>query len=75
MNKPNRVWKWNVGLIRFFARIGTVMHLPLNNERLQKLTENYVVSNAKLKKALNIDKMPVRAYDGLVTTIKSFDKL
>lgn len=39
---------------------------------MQKLTENYVVSNAKIKAALGIDHMPVRAKDGLLETITSF---
>ena len=39
---------------------------------MQKLTENYVVSNAKIKAALGIDHMPVRAKDGLRETITSF---
>jgi nucleoside-diphosphate-sugar epimerase len=71
--KPNRVWKWNKPAIQLFAKIGTKLHLPLNTERLHKLTENYVVSNAKLKKALGIEKMPVAAKEGFVKTIKSFD--
>ena len=54
------------------ARMGTLLHLPLNTERLAKLTENYVVSNQKIKAALEVDKMPVRAKEGLVKTIKSF---
>ena len=40
--------------------------------RMQKLTENYVVSNAKIKAALGMKEMPVRAKDGLRETIKSF---
>ena len=55
------------------AGIGTLLHLPLNTERLRKLTENYVVSNAKIKAALGIDKMPVTAKEGLIKTIKSFE--
>ena len=39
---------------------------------MQKLTENYVVSNAKIKAALGIDRMPVHAKDGLAETIRSF---
>jgi len=39
---------------------------------MQKLTENYVVSNAKIKAALDMKEMPVRAKDGLRETIKSF---
>jgi len=68
--KPDRIWNWNKSLVQFAARIGTVLHLPLNTERLQKLTENYVVSNAKLKHALGIKNMPVRAEDGFRKTIK-----
>ena len=39
---------------------------------MQKLTENYVVSNAKIKAALGMTAMPVRAVDGLRGTIESF---
>ena len=73
MNKPVRIWKWNKQLIQFIARLGTILYLPLNSERLQKLTENYVVSNAKLKKALEVEKMHVRADEGFKKTIKSFE--
>ncbi len=48
------------------------MKLPLNSERLKKLTENYLVSNQKIKSALGIDKLPVSASQGLEKTIKSF---
>ncbi|MDE5791670.1 MAG: NAD-dependent epimerase/dehydratase family protein [Muribaculaceae bacterium] len=72
MEKKARIWKINKGLINFGARTGDLLHLPLNTFRLEKLTENYVVSNAKIKKALGIDKMPVDATDGLTLTIRSF---
>ena len=62
--KPH-IWKINRGLMELYARVGTLLHLPLNAERLRKLTENYVVSNAKIKAALGIDRMPVRAEEGL----------
>ena len=54
------------------AGLGTLLHLPLNTERLRKLTENYVVSNEKIKAALGIERMPVRAADGIMKTILSF---
>ncbi len=73
LGKPNRVWNWNAQVIRFVARMGSVLHLPLNSDRLQKLTENYVVSNAKLKNALGIAQMPVRAQEGFEKTIRSFE--
>lgn len=72
LNKPVRIWDTNTYFIRFISRVGNVLHLPLNEERLRKLTENYVVSNKKLKNALSIEKMPFRAEEGLIKTIKSF---
>lgn len=73
MGKKSRIWKINRGIMEGCAGIGTLLHLPLNTERLRKLTENYVVSNAKIKAALGIDKMPVTAKEGLIKTIKSFE--
>lgn len=72
MGKKAHIWKISRGLILLVARMGDVLHLPLNTFRLDKLTENYVVSNAKIKNALGIEKMPVYACDGLIKTIQSF---
>lgn len=66
------IWKINSKLITFVARIGDKLHLPLNSERLKKLTESYVVSNAKLKKAFGIEKMPVSAEEGMRKTLAYF---
>lgn len=60
------------GLLTTMARIGDVLHLPVNSEKLKKLTENYVVSNEKIKRALGIQKLPVSAEEGLKRTIESF---
>ena len=54
------------------AKVGDALHLPLNTERLGKLTENYISSNAKIKKALGIEKLPVSAREGLKVTLESF---
>ncbi len=72
MGRKAHIWRINRGLVEAMATIGTWLHLPLNKERLRKLTENYVVSNAKIKRALDIEQMPVRAKDGLRKTILSF---
>lgn len=72
LGKKTHIWHLPKGLMNGMAKVGDVLHLPLNSERLTKLTENYVVSNAKIKKALGIDKMPIRAEEGLAQTIKSF---
>lgn len=74
MGQKPHIWHVNKALIKFLANTGNILHLPLNTFRLTKLTENYVVSNAKIKRALGIDSMPVDARDGLSKTIKSFQK-
>ncbi len=61
-------------IVRAIARIGDVLPFPLNTDRLDKLTENYVVSNKKIKEALEIEKLPESSADGLHKTIKSFMK-
>lgn len=72
MGKKAHIWKIPKKLMNGAAKVGGWLHLPLNPLRMQKLTENYVVSNSKIKSALGIDKMPIRAKDGLTDTIKSF---
>lgn len=72
LGKKPRIWKLNKDMMEGCAGLGTLLHLPLNTERLRKLTENYVVSNAKIKQALEIERMPVTAKEGLRKTINSF---
>ncbi|MEN9876287.1 MAG: hypothetical protein RLZZ529_1284 [Bacteroidota bacterium] len=59
-------------IIYTISRLGDILSLPLNTERLDKLTENFVVSNTKIKTALGIEKLPISAKEGLVKTIQSF---
>lgn len=73
LGKKAHIWHIPRNLMEGVAKMGGALHLPLNPERLRKLTENYVSSNSKIKKALGIDKLPVRAKEGLIRTIKSFD--
>lgn len=72
LGKKAHIWRIPRGLMNGAARLGDWLHLPLNSLRMQKLTENYVVSNAKIKAALGMTAMPVRAVDGLRGTIESF---
>ena len=74
LGKKAHIWKLPKGLMIGLARVGGVLHLPLNPERLRKLTENYISSNAKIKKALGVEKMPINARDGLRQTLMSFLK-
>jgi nucleoside-diphosphate-sugar epimerase len=59
------------GLIKAFAKLGDLLRLPLTTERLQKLTESYVVSNQKIKSAIGKN-LQVSAKDGLLKTFNSF---
>lgn len=70
LGRKARLWKIPQRLIGIGAKVGDLLHLPLNSERLAKLTENYVVDNAKIKEALGIKMMPIKALDGLKTTIR-----
>ncbi|MBB4806174.1 nucleoside-diphosphate-sugar epimerase [Chryseobacterium defluvii] len=70
--KKSKLWKISSGLITFAARTGDKIKLPLNSERLKKLTESYMVSNKKIKNGLGIQKLPISAKEGLMKTIKSF---
>ena len=72
LGKKPHIWKLPKGLMNGVAKVGGWLHLPLNPERLRKLTENYISSNEKIKKALGVEKMPVDARTGLQTTLKSF---
>ncbi len=73
-NKKAKIITISKKLINTIAKIGDVLHIPLNTEHLDKLTENFVVSNLKIKAALGIEKLPVTAKEGLVKTIQSFTK-
>lgn len=73
LNKNPKVWKISKSLITNLAKLGDKLSLPLNSERLKKLTESYVVSNAKIKRELKLDKLPVSVEEGLEITIQSFN--
>lgn len=73
LNKNPKVWKISKILITKIAKLGDTMSLPLNSERLKKLTESYVVSNEKIKRELRLDKLPVSVEEGLEITIQSFN--
>jgi nucleoside-diphosphate-sugar epimerase len=60
-------------LIRWMAKIGDLLKLPFNTERLEKLTENYQVSNQKLIQALG-KPLPIGSREGLKKTFLTFNK-
>jgi nucleoside-diphosphate-sugar epimerase len=74
LGKKTLIWKLPKALMTAAASVSGALKLPLNKERLRKLTENYVVSNEKIKRALGIEKMPVSAQEGIKKTLESFRK-
>ena len=70
--KKPRLWKLPKGLMCFAARLGDCLHLPLNTERIEKLTEDSFVDNSALKSYLGWTHMPIRAEDGMRETLASF---
>lgn len=71
LGKEVSIWNLPKSLIIGLAKIGNVLKLPLNTERLDKLTETYIVSNHKIKKAIN-KSLPISSRDGLFKTLNSF---
>jgi nucleoside-diphosphate-sugar epimerase len=69
--KKAKIMSFSQKLIKRLARLGDFLKLPLNSERLQKLTESYVVSNVKIRVALG-KQLPVSSKDGLIRTFQSF---
>ena len=69
--KKANILNISMNLIKVLARFGDFIKLPLNSERLKKLTESYVVSNSKIKAALG-KPLPVSSKNGLIRTVQSF---
>lgn len=70
-NRKPKIWNFSKKFIEGVASIGDKLRLPLNTERLQKLTSSYVVSNAKIKAAIG-KPLPLSSREGLLKTFKSF---
>ena len=68
--KP-KIRQFSKRLIEHFAELGDILHLPINTERLHKLTSSYIVSNEKIKHAIG-KPFPTSSRDGLLKTFKSF---
>jgi nucleoside-diphosphate-sugar epimerase len=58
-------------IVKFIAKIGDIIPLPLNSERLKKLTESYMVSNEKIKKHI-AKQLPLTSRQGVIKTLESF---
>ncbi len=72
LNRDPRIWRLPQFILNIIAKAGDIFHLPLNTERLNKLTETYIVSNKKIKEAIN-KSFPISSKEGLLKTIESFN--
>ena len=70
-NKKTKIWNLPIILILSMGKIGDFFKLPFDTEKLNKLTENYQVSNQKIKLAINKE-LPLSARQGLEQTTNSF---
>lgn len=73
VNKRIRVFSIPKVFVEAMAFAGSVFYLPFNRVRLKKLSESFIVSNVKIKSALGIVSMPVKAADGLKRAVESFN--
>jgi nucleoside-diphosphate-sugar epimerase len=71
-NKNSRIWFVSRFIIKTLSKLGDFLRLPLNSHRLRKLTETYIVSNNKIKTAIN-KPLPVSTKEGLIKTFQSFN--
>lgn len=74
LGKKSKLLNINPSIIKNLVKIGDVLPLPLNSERLKKLTESYCVSNDKIKADLKLNNLPTSAIDGLTKTLQSFSR-
>lgn len=74
LGKKSKSLNINTSIIKNLVKIGDVFPLPLNSERLKKLTESYCVSNNKIKADLKLNNLPTSAIDGLTKTLQSFNR-
>lgn len=68
------IWFIPKKVINLIGKIGDSISLPINSKRVGKMTSNLVVSNAKIKLALGIERLPISAELGIEKTIHSFSK-
>ena len=71
LDKKTIIYKIPRKIINILVKAGDFFSLPLNTERLDKLTENFVVSNEKIVKVIG-KSLPVSVEDGLIKTFNSF---
>ena len=69
LNISPKILYINKKIIFLLAKIGDFIRLPINTIILKKLTQDYMVSNNKIKKVLQINNLPMRTHKGIIKTI------
>lgn len=70
-SRKSMIWNIPKRFIGYCALLGDKFFLPINSERLQKLTSSYVVSNKKIKNVLG-KSLPLTSREGLLKTFQSY---
>lgn len=65
LNKKITILNIPKSIIKFISLIGDKLFLPINNDRLQKLTQNFIMSNSKIKNEIK-KPLPVKINKGLL---------
>ena len=59
LNKKVSIFKFPTKLVLFITKLGDILPLPSNADRLEKITENDVVFNDKIKQGLQIEMLSI----------------
>ncbi len=70
--KKIRILNIPKNVINALGVIGNVLKLPINTSTIKKITSSRVISNNKIKRLLEIDKLPVSSDEGMLETVESF---
>ena len=63
-----------IKLIKLLGRLGDLFNLPFNSLKIEKLTQNFVVSNHEILKQINSN-LPLTAKEGLAKTLFHFKEI
>ena len=74
LGKDPRILKVPASPIKFLAKFFKKMGVSFIEEKINKLTDSFVVSNNKIRSEISLEKLPLSAEEGLIKTIKSFKK-
>ena len=67
-----RIFNCPVSIIKMIGFIGDKLHLSINSKKIDKLTENFPVSNRKILNAIKSE-LPISAKDALLKTLTNLN--